>query len=391
MAEPMQNDNQPGYASTIEVDLPRDGASESGLCMTDATDEQTPSESCYLPSYEDHSVGASPVGMVSRGLTALEPISSGFTSLLASPCSASLDNGDPGMCPPVHGQSAEKRAAQDSNTSQSEGGNDDDDEEDLYLVFNGIPLPGPMTEEELFDPTNEQKSQPGDAWFDSIFVDEEERNREVGRRTRAKKTNRKVPSSSRVVRDEDNSMAEANERACQSGDRSRSPQDMDWRPRRDSNKENQRPAELGSWGFDLDIRPPPRKVRLGADPLRSGLGDETHPFSSNVSASRFQSMKRSDENILPITRHKTRERTDHTKPRSAAKADLSPDVDVYRKSHRPKRERCLSYYDEDVLSPVTGCQSNTGQKILGESSSHVHLTKPQPFCPEAEAFHFTGI
>jgi hypothetical protein len=64
---------------------------------------------------------------------------------------------------------------------------------------------------------------------------------------------------------------------------------------------------------------------------------------------------------------------------------LSPDVDPYRKANRPRRNRCASYYDEDILT-------SPGKKdVLTESNMSRKLTRAMAFCEEAEDYEFTGV
>ena len=81
-----------------------------------------------------------------------------------------------------------------------------------------------------------------------------------------------------------------------------------------------------------------------------------------------------------------------------ALAQLSPDVELRRKGRRPKRERCMSYWDEDILplsSPCslteTGSRSvsvKKGKRVLGESLQTAELTKQKSFTAEAESAAF---
>ena len=83
-----------------------------------------------------------------------------------------------------------------------------------------------------------------------------------------------------------------------------------------------------------------------------------------------------------------------------ALAQLSPDVELRRKGRRPKRERCVSYWDEDILPPSSPSLSmemdmssvpvRKGQRVLGESQRTAEMTREKPFTAEAEnaAFQF---
>ena len=92
--------------------------------------------------------------------------------------------------------------------------------------------------------------------------------------------------------------------------------------------------------------------------------------------------------------------TIHDDQLAGALAQLSPDVELRRKGRRPKRERCVSYWDEDILSPSSPClpaetevnsgSIRKGKRVLGESQSTAELTTERPFFAEAEdaKFHF---
>lgn len=89
--------------------------------------------------------------------------------------------------------------------------------------------------------------------------------------------------------------------------------------------------------------------------------------------------------ILPKPRLPVQDFTIHEDELSGALAELSPQVERYRKGRGPKRERRQSYLDEDVL--------DMKNKVpLGESAQSAQLTKSQPFLGEAAhaAFNFQG-
>lgn len=94
--------------------------------------------------------------------------------------------------------------------------------------------------------------------------------------------------------------------------------------------------------------------------------------------------------------------TIHDEQVAAALAQLSPDVELRRKGRRPKRERCMSYWDEDILMPDSPCllmeadenvtPMRKGRKVLGESQQTAELTTEKPFVKEAgdAVFDFGG-
>jgi len=87
---------------------------------------------------------------------------------------------------------------------------------------------------------------------------------------------------------------------------------------------------------------------------------------------------------------------------------LSPDVTRYRKSNRPKRTRCPSYFDADILGlpsqAQTGDESDEddgvteskefehrkGKLVLRESEAAAELMKQRPFAEDAEGGLFFG-
>jgi len=85
--------------------------------------------------------------------------------------------------------------------------------------------------------------------------------------------------------------------------------------------------------------------------------------------------------------------TIHDEQVAGALAQLSPDVELRRKGRRSKRERCMSYWDEDILQPDSPCLPmdvdenaapvRDGRKVLGESQQTTELTTEKPFVKEA--------
>lgn len=50
-----------------------------------------------------------------------------------------------------------------------------------------------------------------------------------------------------------------------------------------------------------------------------------------------------------------RDFTIHEDQLAEALAQLTPDVERHRRGRGPKRERCLSYWDQDILQPSSQC------------------------------------
>lgn len=95
-----------------------------------------------------------------------------------------------------------------------------------------------------------------------------------------------------------------------------------------------------------------------------------------------------------------RDFTIHEERIAGALAQLSPDVERHRRGRGPRRERCVSYWDEDILQgeepmDVDGDGETTmrkGRRVLGESKEAVELTREKPFVEEARSagFEFTA-
>ena len=82
-------------------------------------------------------------------------------------------------------------------------------------------------------------------------------------------------------------------------------------------------------------------------------------------------------------------------------AELSPVVERHRKGRRPKRGRCSSYYDQDILpqfSPLNDkaggkggeekVETRKGRRVLGEAKNSAELTKAKAFDEMAENAEF---
>lgn len=328
---------------------------------------QSPSGSPYLPSFASGTSDASPLGMLGQNSVAREPISSGFLSPLESPQenAALVDKEIYERMAEICDQTPSRSSGSDNGSGASSGGID---EAEQYLVLHGLPLPGPMTEEELFTPRSSKggKARKLDDWLDNIFMDSnDEHETEHGARgahSKSEKSNTKLPHGAAAA----NAGSMMRQKTCQSSKPPGSQQHKKIRPRSDSNKENQRPTE---WGLTTHVGQPPhtspRPVRLGvAYPVLGTLtqpspGTERKPaIFSNISATRFQPLKRpirspaSVREGTPTSTSTPPQRPLATHDGNHRKVDdvpLSPDVDVYRKANRPKRNRCFSYFDDDMF------------------------------------------
>ena len=144
--------------------------------------------------------------------------------------------------------------------------------------------------------------------------------------------------------------------------------------RASSNKENLSPGNSS---------PSPRGPPLTNFPSRSRLSSPTFRFASGPNLQ--------DHLSPPPKRKKPRadraERANQsTQPQVFAihndqvanvLAKLSPDVELRRKGKRPKRERCISYWDDDILPPNSPCLSTDTE--LGVTEQTLALTKTDPF------------
>lgn len=63
--------------------------------------------------------------------------------------------------------------------------------------------------------------------------------------------------------------------------------------------------------------------------------------------------------------------TIHEDQIAEALAQLSPDVERHRKGRGPKRERCLSYWDQDILQPSSQCMPTDMDDDDGERGSRL--------------------
>ena len=96
----------------------------------------------------------------------------------------------------------------------------------------------------------------------------------------------------------------------------------------------------------------------------------------------------------------SRDFTIHEDQLAEALAQLSPDVARHRKGRGPKRERCMSYWDEDILQPGSPCVPmdtddggeiigrGKGKQVLNELEQTVEPTTERPFAKKAGSASF---
>ncbi|KAI9879889.1 MAG: hypothetical protein M1830_006556 [Pleopsidium flavum] len=201
----------------------------------------------------------------------------------------------------------------------------------------------------------------------------------------------------------------------------------------ESDKENQSPGRSSlttstvNWITDVEthsamagyISSPPNRPKLPILPARE--------LSTPVPTSASPLRPPSTPSVLPSQhpRRKKKQKTpeDTTSPRLTEThparsrfnikpdddfiAQLSPDVTPYRKDNRPKRTRCVSYFDTDILgspSPTKesmeeskdyatehkSIEKRKGKVVLGESEAGKKLTKQKAFVENAEGALFFG-
>ena len=171
--------------------------------------------------------------------------------------------------------------------------------------------------------------------------------------------------------------------------------------RASSDKENVSPSENSS----SDTRPSvPHLPHLQTSALSKSCQNKPHPVLPFTKALRFAPPVTPQANFRVPPRRKrarvdkidsTREEKELLSPRTnftiredqltGALAQLSPDVERHRKGRGPKRERCMSYWDEDIIPPASPCVAidvgnnskmpGKAQQEFGESRQTVPSTK----------------
>ena len=169
-----------------------------------------------------------------------------------------------------------------------------------------------------------------------------------------------------------------------------------------SNKENVSPSKL---------TPSPARSRIPQTTTPSRFRSSNIPASAETTATLHFTHPQTPQGhlSLPPKRKKFRvggevkpdpprsgskDFTIHDDQLANALAQLSPDVELRRKGRRPKRDRCVSYWDEDILPSGSPClpakteassvPMRKGKEVLSESQHTAELTKEKPFAAEAE-------
>jgi hypothetical protein len=273
------------------------------------------------------------------------------------------------------------------STNQSFDIWDDEDDSELYFSRRSIALPTPMTSRKLFTPGADRSHV--DKWLeDMLSASPRKKWRVPG--TPGLDSSLQTRFSTLGDRGKSQSASKGCETTLRLSDDEINMPDVDIEPE-DSDKENQKPLDGGAIIENIEPQPieslqlrnamTPHKSRiptLGEKPQILAVGSlfgfphHTAPRGSFLSTPRRrkQVLKDVAPALLPDTEEVVK---------------LSPDVDQYRKGNRPRRERCASYYDRDII------KSPEKRDALTESNMSRKLTRAMAFCEEAEDFEFTSI
>ncbi len=216
--------------------------------------------------------------------------------------------------------------------------------------------------------------------------------------------------------------------------RNMSPGKIPQRPRSSSNKENQSPLKdspVQDTGLPRNVLyryaeqpayPPKTPHQLVMEPLAPSKTPSSYRFTDyrdegNSTMGTEQAMtprglfshpprrKRQKASVdLRLSQLPTRPENSFVIAEDEEAVTLSPDVEPYRKENRPRRNRCVSYFDEDVIvSPTarktaegrveernTGINAHKGREVLGESIFSGDSTKPKAFMEGVEDCEFFG-
>ena len=122
-----------------------------------------------------------------------------------------------------------------------------------------------------------------------------------------------------------------------------------------------------------------------APPVTPQANFRVPPRRKRARVDKIDSSREEKELLSPRTNFTIRE-----DQLTGALAQLSPDVERHRKGRGPKRERCMSYWDEDILPPDSPCAAmdvdnnskmpGKAQQEFGESRQTVRSTKEISGC-----------
>ncbi|CAF9933219.1 hypothetical protein IMSHALPRED_009095 [Imshaugia aleurites] len=188
-------------------------------------------------------------------------------------------------------------------------------------------------------------------------------------------------------------------------------QDLQSPPKASSDKENIGPTNSSSPTPSptqyLQIRPPIRFRQTSTQPTLQHQHSKAPPLAHSLTPQSHLTLtpkhKRArvdaacGANKVPTAR---RDFTIHEDRVAEALAQLSPEVERHRKGRGPKRERCISYWDDDILQSSSQCVPmdvggngetigrGKGKQVLGESKQMAELTTEKPFVKEAKSASF---
>ncbi|KAH0543733.1 hypothetical protein FGG08_001915 [Glutinoglossum americanum] len=267
---------------------------------------------------------------------------------------------------------------------------DDEDDSELYYARRSIAIPTPMASKAIFSPGADKSNV--DKWLEDML-------------SASPRKKWRVPAIPGLDGDLRNhfptteglgtarSASQAHEIIQFPPDGGTSPAETDVEFE-DSDKENQKPSNEGVVGRYSGPRPKESlRLRNPTTPHRSRiptLGEKQVEAQMPTA----ESPLRAASHPMPLGYFLETPRRRKRMPKGAVPAPLpeieevvklSPDVDPYRKANRPRRDRCASYYDEDIiLSPEK-------RGVLTESNMSRKLTRAMAFCEEAEDYEFTGV
>ena len=165
---------------------------------------------------------------------------------------------------------------------------------------------------------------------------------------------------------------------------------------------NEIPSPFSEKGTPKYLSLPPRRLARSPD---SSLSPPKTPGYSNLPASKStyrsphpffhltpkcQQARTSPSSLPPVPNNTPVDKSAlEIQEDSDELVELSPVVECHRKGQGPKRDRCLSYYDWDILlsqeSAMIGKAKRTnGKKVLGEAENSTELMRGVPFLKEAE-------
>ncbi|KAH0559299.1 hypothetical protein GP486_004182 [Trichoglossum hirsutum] len=266
---------------------------------------------------------------------------------------------------------------------------DDGDDSELFYARRPVALPTSMASKEVFGPRVDRSNV--DKWLEDVLSASPRRKWRVPAIPGLDGDLRGRFSTKEADQGISRSISQAHETVQYLSDGETSPPDTDMEPE-DSDKENQSPSDKRIASRYFGPQPEgPLQLRNSATPHKSRiptLGEEQKFTPEPPFRLTHQATPRGYFLESPRRRKKTTKGAAVAPvplPETEEVVKLSPDVDPYRKANRPRRHRCASYYDEDILT-------SPGKKgVLTESNMSRKLTRAMAFCEEAEDYEFTGV